>query len=85
MNLLDHRLATIRQIRTLPFGCLNSSNCGGGFRPLNQFHDDEGECDQDRAFRSFEAASVVGLFYAPPYHRIPSIQDRLCDPAALAG
>jgi hypothetical protein len=44
---------------------LNSSNSGGGFRPLNQFHDDEGECDQDRAFRSFEAASVVGRFYAP--------------------
>jgi hypothetical protein len=36
---------------SLPFECLNSNNCGGGFRPPSLVRGDEGRCDQDHALR----------------------------------
>ena len=52
----------------MPLKCLNFSDCGGGFRMPNTDSDKggEGERDHDRAFRSFEATSGIGLFQSPP-------------------
>jgi hypothetical protein len=55
MNLLDHRLARIFQIRAvLAARMLELCNCGGESRLPKQSQDDKGGCDQDRAVRQVD-------------------------------